>query len=400
MLLTHDLHGIYYSEDGHYYTTGNTWYESWKKYLISFENIMVMLRVRRESHIPQDVRPLDGDRVTIVGLREFGGSSVSPLSFMQNLVKIRRSVVNADILIIRAGLVGNLAYLLMPRNKPFALEVVGDPYDVFSKWAFQHPLRPIIRVIYVALLKRQCKSSAAISYVTETTLQKRYPPNPSAYIISCSNVELNADDYVVEAPKLSFCSRTKTTKIICVGNFYQRYKGQDDLIKAVALSKRKGFKIKLVLVGSGKHLGYLEALAQQEGIADDIEFPGALTSCEIRKRLDDSDIFVLASRTEGLPRALIEAMARGKPCISTKVGGIPELLPDSCLVAANHPDLLAEKIHEMINNSEYSNEMAKRNLEKAKQYRSELLSIRRDQLYSAIRRLAVDKKQQCNTSSS
>ena len=87
----------------------------------------------------------------------------------------------------------------------------------------------------------------------------------------------------------------------------------------------------------------------------------------------------MPSRAEGLPRALLEAMARGCPCIGSNVGGIPELLAEADLVPPGDPEALAEKILEVAGNPERLKSMGKRNLVKARQFSPELLKeVRRD----------------------
>ena len=87
----------------------------------------------------------------------------------------------------------------------------------------------------------------------------------------------------------------------------------------------QGLDVRLCLVGDGKHRPELERRAAALGVSERIEFRGQLASCElVRQELDRADLFVLPSRQEGLPRAMIEAMARGLPCIGSTVGGIPD----------------------------------------------------------------------------
>ena len=101
--------------------------------------------------------------------------------------------------------------------------------------------------------------------------------------------------------------------------------------------------------------------------------------------LDEADLFVLPSRSEGLPRAMIEAMARGLPCIGTRVGGVPELLLAEDLVAAGDAEALASKIIEVFHEPQRLAEMSARNLSQAQAYRDEVLRERRTQYYSRLR---------------
>ena len=87
------------------------------------------------------------------------------------------------------------------------------------------------------------------------------------------------------------------------------------LIKAFAGITAKYPAYKLVIYGDGPLRKDLELLASNLGIADKVSFPGYTT--EIRKKIERSSLFVLSSDFEGMPNALMEAMALGVPCIST-----------------------------------------------------------------------------------
>lgn len=101
--------------------------------------------------------------------------------------------------------------------------------------------------------------------------------------------------------------------------------------------------------------------------------------------LDDADLFILASRSEGLPRAKIEAMARGLPCIGTTVGGIPKLMLTEDMVRTNDPAALAEKIREVVTDSGRLCQMATRNLDAAHDCHSDFLEQRRFAIFTHLK---------------
>jgi glycosyltransferase involved in cell wall biosynthesis len=136
------------------------------------------------------------------------------------------------------------------------------------------------------------------------------------------------------------------------------------------------------MVGDGKHRPELEEMTRFLSIENSVRFLGQLQAGEpVRSQLDNADLFVLPSLTEGLPRAMIEAMARGLPCIGSTVGGIPELLPDEAMVPPNDVLALADKIETMLASPEWMHRMAARNLKKAQEYRAEILQARRNAMY-------------------
>jgi glycosyltransferase involved in cell wall biosynthesis len=104
----------------------------------------------------------------------------------------------------------------------------------------------------------------------------------------------------------------------------------------------------------------------------------------VRRELDQADLFVLPSRSEGLPRAMLEAMARALPCIGSTVGGIPELLEEKDMVPPGNVGQLAAKIREVITDSKRMELMSARNLALAREYRSEILRMKRQRFYRHI----------------
>jgi glycosyltransferase involved in cell wall biosynthesis len=110
----------------------------------------------------------------------------------------------------------------------------------------------------------------------------------------------------------------------------------------------------------------------------------------VRKELDAADLFVLPSRTEGLPRALIEAMARALPCIGSSVGGIPELLSPSERFPPDDVDALAGKILEILGDRNRCSRLSHENLQKAGDHHLDALRPRRQAFYRAVREATAE----------
>jgi glycosyltransferase involved in cell wall biosynthesis len=164
------------------------------------------------------------------------------------------------------------------------------------------------------------------------------------------------------------------------------YKAPDVLIDAVATLVRDGLDLRLVLVGDGRHRPELEAQAAARGLGERVLFRGQLAAGPaVRAQLDHSDVFILPSRTEGLPRAMIEAMARALPCIGSQVGGIPELLPPEDLVRAGDVAALAQKLRAVVTDPARMARMSAHNLDRARAYREEVLEERRAEFYRYVR---------------
>jgi glycosyltransferase involved in cell wall biosynthesis len=114
----------------------------------------------------------------------------------------------------------------------------------------------------------------------------------------------------------------------------QQYKGHAVLLEALAMGGPEVDRITLDLVGDGVLRGELDALAARLGLRDRVRFLGSCSEDAVRAELDAADLFVLPSivaddgQMEGLPVALMEALACGVPTVSTELSGIPEIVAD------------------------------------------------------------------------
>jgi glycosyltransferase involved in cell wall biosynthesis/SAM-dependent methyltransferase/GT2 family glycosyltransferase len=120
-------------------------------------------------------------------------------------------------------------------------------------------------------------------------------------------------------------------RVACVAAL-KDYKGHRVLLDAVGRLARDGHAVHVDLVGDGPLRGELERQVARLDLVDRVRFLGALTEPEVAGVVDGADVFVLASRiqgdgdTDGIPVALMEAMASGLPVVASDVSGVPELV--------------------------------------------------------------------------
>jgi glycosyltransferase involved in cell wall biosynthesis len=133
------------------------------------------------------------------------------------------------------------------------------------------------------------------------------------------------------------------------------------LIEAVSQLAQTMSQVRLVLVGDGPLRSELEKQAADLGISDRVLFAGM--RMDIPAVLSAIDVYVMSSKSEGLPVSLLEAMSAEKPVVATKVGGIPEAVTDrreALLVQPNDPSALADAINEVISDPELAAQLGRR----------------------------------------
>jgi glycosyltransferase involved in cell wall biosynthesis len=371
--------------DGRLWTArGHAAYNYWTRYLEVYDLVRLLVRAVERPRPPEGWQEVTGPGVEAIPLPDFHTPSQFVRTFRDMRRIVRAAVNRPEAIHLRPPcLIGGIFWRTLDSGRPYGVEVIGDPYDLFAPVAFPEKMRPLYRIWFSRRLRFLCANATAAGYVTQRALQMRYPPAPGAFVTDFSDVDLGERAFVT-SPRKTF--KNGPTKLIMVGSLEQLYKGPNVLVEAVALALRRGADVQLVLAGEGKRRPDLEKQVQHLGIQDRVEFLGQVPAgAGVRKHLDAADVFVLPSFQEGLPRAMIEAMARGLPCLGTAVGGIPELLSPQDLVPPGDAAALADKIYEVTADPGRMAEMSIRNLNKASDFKEQTLRERRVDFYLQVK---------------
>jgi phosphatidylinositol alpha-1,6-mannosyltransferase len=379
---------------------GSVWanaspYEFWTRYLDEFGEVAIVGREERVVEPSPGMVRVDGPLVGLRGVPHYVGARDLILRWPAVRAAVRPLAWEHDALILRLGsmLALGVERSLLKSRRPYGVEVVGDPWDTFAPGVVNIPMRSVIRRVLTRSQQRLCAAASGAAYVTERTLQQRYPCartqwavsdvellGPPPFTAHYSSIELSCSDIAAQ-PRT--WAPGAVPRLVTVGSLAQRYKGIDVLIRALRELGDRGRRCELVVIGEGRYRGELQQLATELGV--DTHFTSQLKRAEVMTQLDRADLFVLASRTEGLPRALLEAMARGLPCVATRVGGIPELLDDDVLCDGGSVAQLVDRIGAILNGTVDANDQAARNLKRASDFRSEVLRGRRRDFYRGVR---------------
>jgi glycosyltransferase involved in cell wall biosynthesis len=155
--------------------------------------------------------------------------------------------------------------------------------------------------------------------------------------------------------------------ILCVGRLEPK-KGQRHLIEACRLLRERGIALRCWLVGEGRERARLERARDDAGLGDHVELLGARSRSEIRALVAEAHAFALPSvvaadgRTDGIPVALMEAMALERPVVSTRISGIPELIADGHsgrLVEPGDAAALADALEAIHRDAEHAAQLAR-----------------------------------------
>lgn len=379
MILTFVHDGpLFYDEDGRYYEFA--YHELLERYLYLADEITFMMRTK----------PISGDRkftpvperVGVVSVPNFKSLKTYFTQKKSAKVIVEKQIKKSDIVVLRTqSSIAQLALKYIHKyDKPYIIESVGCSWD--SYW--NHGMLGKAVAPYMFMKTRSAIQNADyVYYVTTEFLQRRYPTHGKT--VCCSNVVVDKVGDEVLLQRLEKIRTMQTNQKLIVGTaaaIDTRYKGHEYVIRAIPGLVKAGYDIEYHLAGGiagSKPSTFLRDLAVKCGVADRVVFKGSLHKDEMADYYDGLDIYIQPSKQEGLPRAVIEAMSRGCPCIGTKVAGIPELLQKECLFEKGRVSEVERAIRNVLNMD--LERIATENFEKAKQYEKSKLILKREQFY-------------------
>jgi colanic acid/amylovoran biosynthesis glycosyltransferase len=155
------------------------------------------------------------------------------------------------------------------------------------------------------------------------------------------------DDFLSSA----YVPPSRKPEFLCVGRLCTA-KAQLLLVRAISVLKTSNPDVRLTLIGDGESRAEITQLIAELKLEQHVRLLGWASSATIREHLQASRTFVLPSFAEGLPVVIMEAMALGRPVISTYIAGIPELIRpgiDGWLVPAGDENSLVTAMQEALN---------------------------------------------------
>ncbi len=232
-------------------------------------------------------------------------------------------------------------------GRPAVLKVHGSDVLLLS----HHPGR---RRGTVEALRRADRVVAVSRDLAKTVVELGADPARVHMVYNGVDAEVFRPGDRAEARRRIGINPTRTA-LLYAGNLLP-VKGVDVLIDACAALSARGRDFDLHVVGKGPLRPTLEARAGQAGLGDRVRFHGVVPHDQLADWFRAASLFVLPSRSEGVPNVLLEAAACGTPFVATDVGGVSEVahLGSSRLAPPEDPAALANAIEEMLSRPEVS----------------------------------------------
>lgn len=357
-----------------YYSTGKFSEKTLNNYKIPpIKKIEFISRIQKNNYSEKNLVKASSNHIEI-----------QPITFLKKKVDfllkrkqietfIDEHITGNEIVIIR--LPSEIGYIAMhhfkKRNIDFGIELVGDPWEAL--WYHGSILGKFMAVINKYKTKHYIYNAKNVMYVTQKYLQEKYPTNFKSY--TASNVFINNinSDYKVKTNQIY--------KIGLIGSLDTEYKGIDTALKSLSLIDENFI---FEIVGNGPQEKWLEKI-KKYNLEEKVVLKGAVQGGDpINEWLKELDLYIQPSYTEGLPRALIEAMSNGIPCLGSNAGGIPELLDSKFIHKVKDYKTFSYQLEEVLHNTRLRKEMSEINLKRAENYLSGNIQRQREAFIKSI----------------
>lgn len=267
------------------------------------------------------------------------GNVGTAIAFRKGLLKIYEEVrrnEKIDVIHLHSCLWAGLGAVAISKKSKIAL-IITEHSSYYSRYKVKEVEKIIIKYVFKNANEVICVSNGLKNIISLYKRDIKVIPN----MVDCENFNKNHKEKNEGIKEFTFLS-------LC---YLNRNKGIDILIQAF-VKYFKNSNSKLIIGGDGPERERLEVLSKELGINDKVEFKGALSRNEVVKEMTECDVFILPSRYETFGVVLIEALASGKPIISTKNGGAEDIITESngLIVEVDDIDQLGKAMENVQNN--------------------------------------------------
>jgi glycosyltransferase involved in cell wall biosynthesis len=346
----------------------------WEPYLDVYEEINLVCRTKLVQERNPSWHRVNNSNVIVSNVVNYSGA----WEYAVNKTLLQRQL---DLILSQPGVVmlrmpSNLARCAAIRlnkvSRGYGVDVVGDPWCAMAPGVVTIRGRAFFRWLFTRAQKTVCSGAMGASYVA-SSIASKYPTKVGAQTLICSDVRLDKE-WLLDAPREA---GRPARRLVTVATLSQVYKGIDILLRAIAMCKSRDLILQLTIVGTGRYRESLEQCTRDLGIEGQVTFRGAIPwGPKLMEEFDRADVFVLPSLVEVMPRALLEAMARGLPCIATRVGAVAEVIPGQNLVEPRDAESLSNLLSVVVGDPLRMKRMSKENLQMARSFESRLLMPR------------------------
>ncbi len=375
-----------FCHEGKYYFKNQEWHDFYQRYLRVFEYLKICNRVIDEPNLKKNRVLVDESRIDIHPLPIFHGPIQYAKVYLAAGRAMKAAVDGCDAAVLRlpSTVAQRLSKQVIKAGIPFATEIVFDAKDGAD--TSKNLIERILWRIINHQMRAICARADGVSCVTAKYLQQHYySVKPNHFVANYSTLALDKDFF--SAPRHYPNKSVLSIAHVDLQIGLHSRKGTDIVIRALEKLKKRGIIVNVNFAGDDwnnsteKILSY----AKDHGVEGQVACLGFLSRQQLDEFLNNSDLFVLPTKAEGLPRVIIEAIAKGLPTVTTPVSGNPELIPAQYLVGFNDVNTLAERIEELVTNKEAYEKASKENYEHSLQYEATILQTRRDMFYKTLK---------------
>lgn len=384
LLFIHGAEKLKEDKEGNYYTDGSYNEEVWNRYLSLCDSLSVIFRKDATIYEPKEAKQqfqaFDKNKIIFIEIPDLNASVLSFIDLRKRFEThqiIKNAICRNDGIIVRLPSSTGYKEIKYAKKyrKQYFIEVVSCSWDTL----WYHSLKgKLLAIPSFIKMRKRIKRAPYVLYVSNEFLQHRYPTKGKS--LGCSDVVLpNLQDEILERRfnRIKNMDFKKPVVIGTTGAVNVSFKGQEYVIKAISRLNQRGYNFEYRMAGGGDN-SYLKSLTEKHHVVEKVKFLGALSHNQVFEYLDNIDLYIQPSKTEGLPRALIEGMSRACPSFGSFTGGIPELLKENTF-QVGAVDQICDLLISLDKNKMI--ELAAINFKKAKEYDKALLDEKRSSFY-------------------